>query len=135
MGGLFNAYSSMAQTQMQMQEMQWQMQMWRFGIAIAILGAVAAMIPRIIKWVKHNHCPRCHSWFTLQFVRFDVDKTITGHDKQKNHSGYRPGWRGGFTGGSSWTNDQPFIREFGKGRYLCTKCNLHLTIEESRDRR
>jgi len=106
-----------------------------FWIAICIVLACIPLIPLVLNWVKTAHCPKCGAWFTLEFVRFDVtDKTIA-HDKTHYRSGYRPGWRGGFGGGTSHTRDNPFIREWGKARYLCKKCGLHLTIETSRDRR
>lgn len=106
-----------------------------FWIFFGIVLAAIPLIPVILNWIKTVHCPQCGSWFCLEFVRFDVtDKTI-GHDKTRYNSGYRPGWRGGFGGGTSHTSDNPFIREWGKARYLCKKCGLHLTLETHRDRR
>ena len=100
-----------------------------------IIVGIISLIPIIINWAKTNHCPKCGSWFTLQFVRFDVTDKVIGHDRRGNRGGYRSGWRGGFFGNSTTSRDQPFIREWGKARYLCTKCNLHLTIETHRDKR
>jgi hypothetical protein len=106
---------------------------WIIALGIFVPLAIWA-IPAILNWVKTVHCPKCGSWFTLEFVRFDVtDKTIA-HNRRRDGGGYRPGWRGGFGGGSSYTRDDPYIREWGKARYLCKKCGLHLTIETHRDR-
>jgi hypothetical protein len=99
---------------------------WGIVICVAL-----SLLPALLNWIKTVHCPKCGSWFTLQYVRFDVTDKVTGRDK--NRLGWRPGFRGGFSTGH--TSDQPFIREFGKARYLCTKCNLHLTIETHRDKR
>jgi ribosomal protein S27AE len=105
-------------------------------IVLSIIAVVAVpLIPVIMNWVRTHHCPKCGTWFMLEFVRFDVTDKVTGHDRLRNNGGYRPGWRGGFGGGTSFTNDNPFIREFGKARYLCKKCGLHLTIETHRDKR
>lgn len=103
------------------------------GLIILVPLALWA-IPTILNWGKTVHCPKCGAWFTLTFVRFDVtDKTIA-RNKWRNSGGYRSGWKGGFFNGSSYTHDDPYIREWGKARYLCKKCGLHLTIETHRDR-
>ncbi|MDR1895296.1 MAG: hypothetical protein LBR10_00715, partial [Prevotellaceae bacterium] len=96
-----------------------------------VIMVLISLIPVIRNWIQTHHCPKCGAWFSLQFVRFDVTDKVTGRDKMRNgwHSGLRGGW------GSTHTSDQPFIREFGKARYVCTKCNLHLTIETHRDKR
>jgi ribosomal protein S27AE len=103
------------------------------GIGLLVLGV--SLLPFILNWIKTVHCPKCGSWFTLEFVRFDVTDKVIGHDRTRHNGGYRTGWRGGFGGGTSHTRDNPFIREWGKARYLCKKCGLHLTIETHRDRR
>jgi DNA-directed RNA polymerase subunit RPC12/RpoP len=96
-----------------------------------ILAVVLALLPAIKNWVQTVHCPKCGSWFTLKFVRFDVTDKVTGRDKDR--MGWHSGIRGGFR--TNHTSEQPFIREFGKARYLCAKCNLYLTIETHRDKR
>jgi ribosomal protein S27AE len=100
-----------------------------------IVAGVVSLIPAIRNWVKTHRCPKCGTWFMLDLVRFDVTDKVTGHDSGGKHGGYLPGLRGGFGGGLSSTKDNPFIREFGKARYLCKKCGFHLTIETHRDKR
>jgi hypothetical protein len=107
-------------------------------IALVIFIVILiVLIPRIRNWYIHHHCPRCHSWFTLHLDHFDVEHTIDGHDKNGMNGGALPALRnGGFPLGLlTRSRDRPFLKEFGKGRYLCSKCGLHYTIEESRERR
>jgi hypothetical protein len=103
-------------------------------ISMIVTGAVA-LIRAIRNWVRTRHCPKCGTWFMLEFVHFDVTDKVTGHDSRQGHGGYMPGWKGGIDGGLSNTRDNPFIREFGKARYLCKKCGFHLTIETHQDKR
>jgi predicted RNA-binding Zn-ribbon protein involved in translation (DUF1610 family) len=100
-----------------------------------IASGVVAVIRGIANWVRTHHCPKCGAWFTLDFVRFDVTDKVTGHDSNQGHGGYTPGREGGYGGGMLKTRDNPFIREFGKARYLCKKCGFHLTIETHQDKR
>jgi hypothetical protein len=96
------------------------------------------LIGAFMNWLQTVRCPRCGAWFTLQFVRFDADakiKPVVGHNRTRHGGGYRSGWRGGLFGGMGHTSDDPFIREFGYDRYLCKKCNLHLSVESHRDRK
>jgi len=96
------------------------------------------MLDAFLRWLQTARCPRCKAWFALQFVRFDVDKSVkpvVGHDRRRHRGGYLPGWRGGLFGGLAHTTDEPFVREWGHARYLCRRCNLHLTVETHRDRR
>ena len=103
-------------------------------IVIAIL--IAWLRPKIKKWYLHNHCPHCHAWFKVKLVQFDADTVVAGHDQNGLFGGlFKTLKLFGLFGGATYTRDQPFLREFGKGRYLCSKCGRDFFIEEHRDRR
>ena len=106
-------------------------------ISIVIIAILIAWLrPKIKKWYLHNHCPHCHSWFKTKLVQFDADTIVEGHDQNGLFGGLFKTLRlFGLFGGTTFTRDQPFLREFGKGKYLCSNCGRYYEIEEHRDRR
>lgn len=103
-------------------------------IVFAIL--VTWISPKIKKWYLHHHCPHCKSWFTVKLVQFDADTVVEGHDQNGLFGGLFKSLKFlGLFGGTTFTRDQPFLRKFGKGRYVCSKCGRDFFIEEHRDRR
>lgn len=110
-----------------------------FDIFISIILFViiiAFLKPKISKWYLQHHCPYCHSWFTVKRTGFEADTIVEGHDQTGIFGGLFKTLKifGLFTG-LSHTSDQPFLREFGKGQYICSKCEKYFFIEEHRDRR
>lgn len=106
-------------------------------IAIIVIVILISWIsPKIKKWYLHHHCPHCKSWFSVKLIQFDADTVVEGHDQNGLFGGLFKSLKFlGLFGGTSYTKDNPFLREFGKGRYLCSKCGRDFFIEEHRDRR
>ena len=109
------------------------------GIIITIIVFViliAWISPKTKKWYMHHHCPYCKSWFTIKLIQFDADIVVEGHDRNGLFGGLFKNLKFlGLFGGTTFTRDQPFLREFGKGQYVCSKCGRDFFIEEHRDRR
>ncbi len=106
-------------------------------IAIIVIVILISWIsPKIKKWYLHHHCPHCHSWFSVKLIQFNADTVVEGHDQNGLFAGLFKSLKFlGLFGGTSYTKDNPFLREFGKGRYLCSKCGRDFFIDEHRDRR
>jgi hypothetical protein len=108
---------------------------WLLLLGSLVIRGIIRLIQAIANWLKTARCSQCGVWFSLGFVRFDVtEKTIANNNRQSG-IGYYPGFKGGLGGGTSYTNYDPFIREWGKAHYRCKKCGGYLTLETHRDRR
>ena len=105
-------------------------------IAIILIIVILSLRPKIKRWVSHHRCPYCHSWTTLKFRNFQEEYIVTGHDQQGLFSGlFKTLKLLGLFGGVNFCKDQPFLRFFGTGYYVCPKCNHEVMIEEHHDRR
>ena len=108
------------------------------GIIILIIVLIIGifLIPHIINWTLHNRCPKCGKWFTLDYHSFEVTDKVVGRNRTRFGGGRRSGLlRGGFFGGTGYTREDPFIREWGEARYICRACGRKVAIRNvKRDR-
>lgn len=103
---------------------------------IVFIIILLMLIPNLKKWISKRYCKYCNSWFTLKEINFECETTVVGHDQANIGGGIFKIFQifGLFTG-TSYTRDQPFLREFGKFDYLCNKCGKITIIHGHRDRR
>jgi hypothetical protein len=69
-----------------------------------VVRGVIRVIQAIANWLKTARCPQCGAWFSLGFVRFDVTEKTIANNNRRSNIGCCPGFKGGFGGGSSYTN-------------------------------
>jgi DNA-directed RNA polymerase subunit RPC12/RpoP len=115
------------------------------NIRIEILAAIGAVItlsialPSFFRFRKTVRCPKCRSWFKLEFQGFDVSDKVVGHSSSTFGGGGVGGLLGRFAGfvfgHASRTNADPFIREWGTAHFVCAKCGCHIEIDTRRDRK
>ena len=108
-----------------------------FSIAILVILAllVIFLAPRVINWLHTARCYKCGKWFCLEYHSFVVTDKVVGHHRSNSGWGRRAGWKGGIIWGFGRTKDDPFIREWGEARYICSACGRHISIHNvKRDR-
>ena len=106
-------------------------------IALCIVASIGvSLLPAIQLWYRRNHCSKCGQWFCLRYVTEVVTDKAVGHDRNRYVSGggrYGRGLLGGLN--TSHTADQPFIRYWVEERYICQKCNRHVSVHTHKDKR
>jgi hypothetical protein len=108
--------------------------------ALGIIIILVIALPSFFRYRKTVRCPKCRSWFKLDYLGFEVSDKVVGNSSSTFGGG---GGAGGLLGRiaafvfghASRTNADPFIREWGTARFVCTKCGCRIEIDTRRDRK
>jgi DNA-directed RNA polymerase subunit RPC12/RpoP len=107
-------------------------------ILIALIAAVILgifLVPRIARWARTVHCPKCGKWFCLKFHSFVVTDSTMAQRTVRTLGGSIFEFLGLSFLGRMYTREDPYIREWGEARYICRACGRHISIRDTkRDR-